>query len=121
MACIRKNTRCPDVTAATALVPNPVTTLMCMKPTVANSRLEMIVGQAKRQTPWLEADTGEASDDDKGGLRLLSFDCASGFYSAELLALFVAKTIGSVIVDHTRGLHEGIHDCRADEGEAALF
>lgn len=53
MAWTRKNTRCPVVTAATALVPSPATILMCMKPTVVNSRLEMIVGHASRQTLWL--------------------------------------------------------------------
>ena len=50
MACTRKNTRWPVVTAATEVVPNWATILMCTKPTVVNSRLEMIVGHANRQT-----------------------------------------------------------------------
>ena len=49
-ACTKKNMRCPVVTAATELVPSSATILICMKPTVVNSRLEIIVGHAKRQT-----------------------------------------------------------------------
>jgi len=49
-ACTRKKIRCPVVTAATGLVPNWATILICRKPTVVKSRLEMIVGHARRQT-----------------------------------------------------------------------
>ena len=49
-ACTRKKMRCPVVTAATELVPSSATILICMKPTVVNSRLEMMVGHASRQT-----------------------------------------------------------------------
>ena len=33
----------------------------------------------------------------------------------------VSKAIGRMIVDHADGLHEGIADRRADEGEAPAF
>jgi hypothetical protein len=50
MAWMRKNTRCPVVTAATSLVPSAATIFIWMNPTVLNSRLEIIVGHARRQT-----------------------------------------------------------------------
>ena len=49
-ACIRKNTRCPVVTAATALVPIGDAIFICRNPTVVNSRFEMIMGQASCHT-----------------------------------------------------------------------
>ena len=40
---------------------------------------------------------------------------------AQVGAVLVPKTVGSVIINHTSGLHMRVQDGRADESEAALF
>ena len=80
---------------------------------MVNSRFEMIVGQASRQTLWLGtgrevgADAGNSGSDGNG--------------CPEFLAIAVTEAVRRVVVDHARGLHVGIHDGRTDEGEAAFL
>ena len=95
IACTRKNTLCPVVTAATALVPNWATIFMCMNPTVVNSRLDIMLGQASFQT-----------------LRL-----ADG----KALALLVTKAVKGVVIYQAASLHVRIEYGRADKGEAPFF
>lgn len=49
-------------------------------------------------------------------------NCSLGFgYSSNAATKFrVARAVDEVIVDHSSGLHVGIHDGGADELEAAL-
>ena len=66
IAWIRKNTRCPVVTAATEVVPSSATIFMCTNPTVVNNRLEIIVGHASCQTWRLDESGVSLVDADKG-------------------------------------------------------
>jgi len=101
------------VTAATALVPSSATILMCMKPTVVNNKFEMMLGQASCHTRRLVEEISFGAAEGKGFTRrlpcILTVVARTGA-SSQLLALLAAKTVHSMIIHHTGGLHMGVHD-----------
>ena len=111
------------VIAATEVVPNWATILICTNPTVVNSRFEIMVGQANRHTFRLVEGVFSGRDTGKWSSRFIALQyyhlsTALGGLR-QVLAIPVAKTVYGVVVYHTRGLHVGIHDRTSDKCEAA--